>query len=119
MRYDCGFGKPVASLELSDKEPLIKTIWLHYVYFLPHSELEQLRKGLRETLQLEILFCIHSNEMYNFLVASSNFDITPNYFLDSFAIKYSSPGSNKRTAEEAIFLHWNDYVTDSTSKSMM
>ena len=118
MRFDCGFTKPIQKFELSDKDPLIKAIWLHYVYFLPHSELEQLRKGLRETLQLETLFCLYSDEMFSLLVASSDFNVTPQFLLDSFAISYSDPGSNKRTAEESVMLHWHDYVSDYGSKSL-
>lgn len=119
IRFDCGFTKPLQKLELSDKDALIKAIWLHYMYFLPLAELQQLRKGLRETLQLEILFCIHPEDMFGFLVASSNFNVTPEFLLDSFAVKYSDAGSNKRTAEESVMLHWHDYVIENEGNQVI
>ena len=43
-------------------------------------------------------------------------EVSTEFFLDSFAICYSEQGCNKRTAEEAVILHWNDYVTDCEGK---
>ena len=45
-----------------------------------------------------------------------DFEVSTEFFLDSFAICYSEQGCNKRTAEEAVILHWNDYVTDCEGK---
>ena len=85
------------------------------MFFVNHAELEQLRKGLRETLQLELLVCLHPREVWSFLVASSDYEVSSEYLLDSFAILYSEQGCNKRTAEEAVILYWNDYITDCAS----
>ena len=112
FRFDCGYSKATFQIDISNRDELIKSIWLHYVFFLPHAELDQLRKGLRETLQLEILVILHPNEMRSFLVASTDYDINPNYLLDSFVIRYSRQGDNKRTAEEAVIVYWNDYVME-------
>ena len=35
FHFDCGFLKPVHLLDLSDKDQLIKAVWLHYVFFCP------------------------------------------------------------------------------------
>ena len=112
FRFDCGFLKPVHMLDLSDKDQLIKAVWLHYVFFLPHAELEQLKRGLHGTLQIESFIGSYAREMHYFLVASTNFDVTCNYLLDSMMIRYSDHGSNNRTAEEAVILHWTDYITE-------
>lgn len=112
FRFDCGYTKPTCQIELSDREEIIKCLWLHYVFFRPHAELEQLKRGLRETLQLEALVDMHPEEMRSFLVASADFDITADYLLDSFIILYSQQGDNKRTAEEAVIMNWNDYVME-------
>lgn len=112
FRFECGYLKPTCQIELADKDQLIKCVWLHYIFFVPHAELEQLRKGLRETLQLELLVCLHPREVWSLLVASSDFEVSPEFFLDSFAIVYSDQGCNRRTAEEAVILHWNDHITD-------
>ena len=66
------FALIVAILNLqgySDADKIVKAIWLHYVYFIPHAKLEQLKRGLCETLQIEILMCLHPEEMHSFLVA--------------------------------------------------
>ena len=40
IRFECGYTKkPSSQITLSDREKIVKTIWLHYVYFLPHAEL--------------------------------------------------------------------------------
>ncbi len=44
------------------------------------------------------------------LVGSSDFEVTSDYLLDTLVILYSPQGSNKRTSEEAVMLHWNEYV---------
>lgn len=112
FRFDCGYLKGTHQIELSDKEALIKAVWLHHVFFLPHAELDQLQKGLRETLQMEIFAHSHPQELHCCLLASCAFDITPDFLLDSFAVRYSFHGSNDRTAEEAIILHWTEYITE-------
>ena len=76
----------------------------------------QLQKGPRETLQLELLVCLHPHEIWSLLVASSDFEVSTEFFLDSFEICYSEQGCNKCTAEEVVILHWNDYVTDCEGK---
>lgn len=112
FRFECGYSKPTSKILLSDKDKIVKAVWLHYVYFIPHAELEQLRKGLRETLQLERLMCLYPEKMYYFLASSSNFDVTASYLLDSFVIVYSEQGCNKRTSEEAVILSWTDYIME-------
>ncbi len=71
--------------------------------------MEQLRKGLRETLQI---VCLHPGEMHSFLIASSDFDVTTEFLLDSFVINYSEVGSNRRIVEEALILSWTDYIME-------
>ena len=116
--YDCGYTKPTFRLELSDRELLVRSVWLHYIYFLPHAELVQLKKGLCETLELDTLISLHPHEIRSCLVASKHFDITSDYLLEAFAIQYSEQGSNKRTTEEAIILHWTDYIMECSGKPL-
>ena len=70
FRFDCGYSKPSTQLQMSDREKLVTAIWLHYVFFVPHAEIVQLRKGLRETLQLDALISAYPNEVYHLLVLS-------------------------------------------------
>ena len=112
IRFECGYTKPSSQITLFDREKIVKIIWLHYVYFSPHAELIQLRKGLRETLQLEALISVYHKEVHGFLVASSSFEVTPDFLTDSFVIHYSEQGGNKRIKEEGIILDWCEYVTE-------
>ena len=34
---------------------MVHSIWLHFVLFQPHAELEQLREGLCNTLQVDVV----------------------------------------------------------------
>ena len=112
FRFECGYQKPTTSLQLSDKDEILKTVWLHFVYFLPLAELQQLRKGLRETLQLEILMVQYPDDMHSLLATSTAFDVDGGDLLDSFVVNYSEQGSNKRKSEEAIYLMWSNYLMD-------
>ena len=80
------------------------------------AELQQLRKGIRETLQMELPICMYPNEVHSLLVPSSSLKITTHFFLDEVIIDYSDHGSNKRTFEEAVILHWSDYIIDLPGK---
>lgn len=62
---------------------------------------------------MESLSCRYPSMLRGLLVGSSDFEVTAEFLLDSMVIIYSSEGSNKRTAEEAIILNWNEYATES------
>lgn len=115
--FDCGYTKPTSQVEIADRDQVVKCIWLHFIFFVPHAELEQLKKGFRETLQMELLVVLHPREMRSFLAASSDHDITPDSLLDSFVVRYSDQGSNKRTTEEAIMVNLSDYIMDLDGQS--
>ena len=100
-------------MTVADKEDIVRTVWLHYVLFKPHAELTQLRKGLNQTLQFDIMLIQHPDEMRGVLVASTVFDVTSKYLCDAFAVQYSLSGSNNRTKEEAIVYFWFEYVSES------
>lgn len=108
----CGYTKPTAFTSMDDKEDIVRTVWLHFVLFHPHAELAQLRKGLYNTLQFEVLAIQYSKEIRSLLAASTLFDVTPQYLCDAFVVQYSPNGSNKRTKEEAIVYFWFEYVSD-------
>ncbi len=114
--FECGYSKLVSSVDITCKEEIIKCIWLHYAFFAIHAELQQLRKGIRETLQMELPICMYPNEVHSLLVPSSSLKITTYFFLDEVIIDYSDHGSNKRTFEEAVILHWSDYIIDLPGK---
>lgn len=112
FRFSCGYNKPTNNMSLDDKSSFINAIWLHYTFFQPHAELQQLRKGFRDTLQMELLICLHSDDVRSLLLPSRMFDVTPAFLLDSFVVHYSEHGTNLRTLEEAVMLNWSEFITD-------
>ena len=108
FRFHCGYTKPTALISLADKEELVRSIWLHCMLFHPHAEL-QLQKSLNQTLQFDILVCMHPTEVWGVLAASTAFDVTSRYLCDEVAVQYSDNGSNKCTKEEAIVFFWYEY----------
>lgn len=99
-------------ISLDEKDELIRSIWLHFVLFHPHAELEQLRKGIYQTLQFELLICTHPSEMWGVLATSTVFNVSAQQLCDSVAIHYSENGSNNRTKEEAVMFFFIEYVSE-------
>lgn len=110
FRYECGYQKPTDAMTLSDKHTLIKAVWLYHVFKKINAELSQLQKGMRETLKMDSFAATYPRKLLLCLVSSTLFNVTPPFFLDTVIVKYSLAGSNSRTAEEAVILHWNDYI---------
>ena len=100
------------NIELAEKESFVRSIWLHYVLFQPLAELDQFRSGLLDTLQLELLSITHGEKLQSLLAQSTAFDVTAEYLQESFIALYSDNGSNDRTLEEAIVMHWVDYLDE-------
>lgn len=112
FRFHCGYNKPTVRISLKDKEDMIRSIWIHHVLFHPHTELDQLRKGINQTLNFELLAVIHPQEAWVLFAASTVFIATPQHLCDSFVVNYFDNGSNRRTKEEAIIMFWYEYITE-------
>lgn len=117
FRFACGYTKNPQQIQLSEKDNFIRSIWLHYVLFQPLAEIDQLRKGLLDTLQVRLLAITHGSKFRLLLAHSTVFDITAEYLQETFAIQYADNGSNKRTQEEAIIMHWTEYLDECKGKS--
>ncbi len=52
--FQCGYSKPIATI-IDNKDGFINTIWMHYVCFSIHSELQQLQSGFYDTLDMRTL----------------------------------------------------------------
>ena len=89
--FSCGYLKP------DDKETLLKTIWLHYVYFHPYSELQQLRKGTLDMGSLGSLVALYPEKIF-----SLTYEMTADKLSESFVVSFSESGSNDRTKEETV-----------------
>ena len=62
--------------------------------------------------------CLHPHHAFTFLVASSDFDVTAEFLVDSFVILYSEYGSNNHTIEESIILNWSNYLANCKGNSV-
>lgn len=112
FRFNCGHIKPTTAMSIDDKAEFIRSIWLHHIFFMPHAELEQMRKGFRETLQIELLVCLHGELIHSVLASTKAFDPTPKHLIDEVVVTYSPERPNKRTQEEAVMLFWSDCVCE-------
>ena len=112
IRFTCGYTKPTHLIEIKDKDDFVRSIWLHFVLFHPFAELEQLRKGFQETLQMQLLVCTHGKEIRALLAPSRLFDVSAQYLQDAFAVNYSPNGSNNRTKEESVMVMWLEYISN-------
>ena len=107
----CGLN-PSNYTTLQKKTELLNAIWLHFVFFGVHAELQQFRKGFRETLQMEVLLSQYPAEVRALLVPS-NYKMTARCLLDLFTINYSE-SENKRCLEDQIVAHWRRYIIGET-----
>lgn len=112
FRFACGYTKPTQRMNLLDSNEMVRSVWLHHVLYSPHAELEQLRKGFLQTLRMQVLVSLHDDGVRALLAYSTLFDVTLEYLQDSFVFDYSPNGSNNRTKEEAIVIHWLEYVSN-------
>ncbi len=110
--FTSGYAKPTCQVTLKDKDQLVKDVWLHNVLFHPRSELEQLKKGIVDTLEMNCLITMYRDSIWGLLASSSSFDVTPDYLIDGFIIVYSDNGSNDRTKEESIVYSWSEYISE-------
>ena len=103
-RFECGYNK---ALKFSEKEDFIRTIWLHFVFYLSQSELEKFQNGFVETLGMDELIVLHPGIVWDCLIKTDCFNVTANFLLDSYVAIFSDVGSNNREAEEAIIVNWS------------
>ena len=110
--FTSGYSKPTCRVRLQDKDKLVKAVWLHNVLFHPRSELEQLKRGIRDTLEMDLLIAMHHDSIWSLLASSTTFDVTSDYLSDVFVVMYSDNRSNDRTKEEAIVYSWFEYISE-------
>ena len=108
----CGYTKATSLVKMTDVQQLVKAVWLHFVKFNIRVELEELRKGLRETLEFHKVVSTYPDCVWKFLVSSTTYNLTSSYLQSVFVIIYSDEGSNFRIHEEAIVFSWLEYITE-------
>ena len=81
FRFRCGYSKPVAQIDISDRDEFIQAIWLHHVLFQPYAELEQLKNGLKDTLQFELMLTLYATEMWSLFAGTNAYDVSVTFYL--------------------------------------
>ena len=105
----CGIN-PSEYTTLSKKIELLNAIWLHFVFFEVHTELQQFKKGFRETLEMEVLVGQNPVEIRSLLVPS-DLSMTAKALLDLFTVNYSSD-EIKRCLEDQVIAYWRRYIVN-------
>ena len=111
----CGLN-PSKYMTITKKPELLKAIWLHFIFFEVHAELQQFKKGFRETLQMNIMICHNPMEMRALLVPADH-KMTAKSLLDLFTVNYSEDDS-KRCLEDQVVTHWRRYIVGLETESM-
>ena len=83
----------------ADKEAFIRYVWLHYVIYSVHGELEQFRNAHLHMLQMEHLVQDHSEVIWSLLMYTEN-ELTAGLIQDLFKVKYSPKVSNYAKDEQ-------------------
>lgn len=55
LLFECGITKPAVMMTLDDKKSIISSVSLHYSILVSLAELEQLKKGLQQTVSFDKL----------------------------------------------------------------
>ena len=83
FRFSNGFTRNVQQMQIKERENFIQAIWLPYVLFQPLGELDQLRQGLLDTLQVRVLSITYGKELRSPLIHSKIFEVTIDYLQEA------------------------------------
>lgn len=99
--YDCGYSKPLASCDLTDRSDMLECVILHFTHYRIRAELDQIKEGLA---QVGILQAIKSSPAIfkPLLCADRRLEITAEFIRELFVPSLSEVGSNARRLEEDL-----------------
>ena len=110
FRYCLGVAEQTQSVHLEDKDQIVTHLANHFAIFQVKGELDQILCGLSETLDSLQLIGSNPAVMRPLFVPSENPPLSADDIYDIFTISYSPTGSNAREQEEAIRLHWYNFL---------
>ena len=117
FRFDAGVTVPSTSLEIEQRDDIIRSLVMHYLVFSCKAELDQLKQGLSE---LKILQLLHTYPTLfkPLFVAYGKPKLTANSLAAIFNVCWSPKGSNQREDEEAVIYGWMEYLQGIESRWM-
>ena len=96
---------------LAEKADLVRAASIHYVLLSTLAELEQLRKGIIQTLDFKNLISSHPSLIKDLFIHKEE-GVTAKYIQDLYSVKYSPSGSSTRIIQEAIIMNWISFLHD-------
>ena len=109
FRYDIGIAQPSQSVEIIDRDRIVQGIASHYAIIRVKAELDQILEGLN-TLELQDLIRQNPQKMRPLFLHADPVPLTADQMIDLFTTKFSPVGSNRREVEEAIVMHWVNFI---------
>ncbi|KAF0022120.1 hypothetical protein F2P81_025627, partial [Scophthalmus maximus] len=105
---NAGCLRPLRKIE--DKEQLVRDIIMFQVVHRVEAPFQRFQEGLKT---LGVLEKLQKNpDSFRPLFCHQQSGLTAEIMDDLFTIHLSSPGSNKRRAEEVVVPFWRDYLID-------
>ena len=110
FRYNLGVAEQTQTVRLDDKEEIVTHMANHFSIFQVKRELDQILCGLSETLDALTLIRNDPTVMRSLFVPSKHPPLSADSTFDLFIMNYSPQGSNAREREEAVGLHWYNFL---------
>ncbi|XP_068751097.1 G2/M phase-specific E3 ubiquitin-protein ligase-like [Montipora capricornis] len=108
---DCGFPKPLALLQLAERDEIVECAIVHYTHYRIRGELDQLKEGLAKVGVLEAI--TRDPDLFKPLFCwDSSLQVTTGYIRWLFDPKLSEVGSNARSQEEDLLYNWEEYLKE-------
>ena len=108
---DCGFPKPLALLQLAERDEVVECAIVHYTHHRIRGELDQLKEGLAKVGVLEAI--TRDPDLFKPLFCwDSSVQVTTGYIRWLFDPKLSEVGSNARSQEEDLLYNWEEYLKE-------
>lgn len=108
--FDCGVVVRADTALLTDREAIVSAVCHHYLLSGIIAELEQLKRGLN-TLHLLTLMEEFPQKFMS-IFNPSDAPLSSEQLEDMLKVNYTEEGSNQRTTEERIVLHFFNFLRD-------
>ena len=109
FRFDVGVATPSHRVKLGDRTHIIRSLAAHFTIYSVKAELDQLREGLSVMGVLQLLK-ENAPVMCPLLLSQKPRNLTAEYMIQIFDIKFSPQGSNRREEEEEVSMRWIQYL---------
>ena len=103
---------PSSSVTLVNRDSLLNAIVLHFTIYSQKAELDDIKRGMDDVLEVGPLARSHPTLFKPLFVSSGLQKLQADTFLSLFHVDYSLRGSNRRDKEEQIMINFNHYIQE-------